>query len=142
MTGGTTRARLELLHGSVTKEIIGAFYSVYNAVGYGLPESAYQRGLLTELGLRGVESSREVPFSVQYKGIVIGEYRTDLIVARQVIVECKVAEKILPAHEVQLLTYLRATGLSVGLILNFGPTATFRRMALTSSEPGSSIIRA
>lgn len=142
MPGGTTRAGLELLHGSVTKDIIGSFYSVYNAVGYGLPESAYQSGLLVELGLRGVETKREVPVTVLYKGVSIGDYRTDLIVGGHVVVECKVAEKIIPAHEMQLLTYLRATGLAVGLILNFGPTATFRRMALTSPPTGSAIIRA
>jgi GxxExxY protein len=142
MPGGTTRAGLELLHGSVTKDIIGAFYSVYNAVGYGLPESAYQRALLVELGLRGVETEREVPFTVRYKAVVIGDYRTDLIVANTVVVECKVAEKIIPAHEMQLLTYLRATELSVGLILNFGPSPTFRRLALTSLPTGSAIIRA
>ncbi len=142
MPGGTTRAGLELLHGSVTREIIGAFYSVYNAVGYGLPEAAYQRGLLVELGIRGVETEREVPVTVTYKGVSIGAYRTDLIVDGQVVVECKVAEKILPAHEMQLLTYLRATGLAVGLILNFGPTATFRRMLLSSAQEGSAIIRA
>src|SRR5476649_20883 len=106
MPGGTTRAGLELLHGSVTKDIIGAFYSVYNAVGYGLPEAAYQRGLVVELGLRGVDTAREVPVTVVYKGVTIGDYRTDLIVGGQVVVECKVAEKIIPAHEMQLLTYL------------------------------------
>ena len=142
MTRGTKRGALDLLHGPITEQIIGAYFAVYNAVGYGLPEAAYQRALLIELELRRVETRREVPFTVKYKGRSIGDYRTDLIVAGIAVVECKVAEKIIPAHEMQVLTYLRATGLTVGLILNFGPTPTFRRLALSSPQEKSAIFRA
>ena len=79
--------------------------------------------------------------NVQFEGVEVGVYRADLIVDGKVIVESKVADKIARVHELQLLNYLRATGLTVGLILNFGPQPTFRRLLLTSPQDGSVLIR-
>ena len=79
--------------------------------------------------------------TVQFEGVEVGVYRADLVVEGKVIVECKVAEKLSRVHELQLLNYLRATGLTVGLIFNFGPQATFRRLLLTSPQEGSVLIR-
>ncbi|MFI5243707.1 MAG: GxxExxY protein [Gemmatimonadales bacterium] len=141
MTGGTASAKLELLHGEVTREIIGAFFDVYNELGYGFFESVYQRALPLALTARGISCDREVPLIVRFRGAVVGEYRADLIVEQRVIVESKVAEKILPAHELQLLNYLKATGITVGLVLNFGPRATFRRLLLSSPQEGPAVIR-
>jgi GxxExxY protein len=141
MTGGTARAGLALVHGELTRHIIGAFFEVYNELGYGFVESVYQRALPLALAARGVRSEREVPLSVRFRGEVVGDYRADLIVEGKVIVESKVADKILPVHEMQLLNYLRATGITVGLVLNFGPRPTFRRLLLTSPQEGSVIIR-
>jgi GxxExxY protein len=142
MTGGTTRAGLALVHGELTREIIGAFFDVYNELGYGFVESVYQRALPVALAARGVRSEREVPLTVRFRGAVVGDYRADLVVDGRVIVESKVAEKILPVHEMQLLNYLRATGIVVGLVLCFGPRPTFRRLLLTSAKEGSVVIRA
>jgi GxxExxY protein len=142
MTGGTTRAGLALMHGDVTREIIGAFYQVYAALGYGFVEAIYQRSLPLALAQRGIKAEREVPMTVMFLETVVGDYRADLIVEGKVIVETKTAEKILPAHEMQLVNYLRATGMNVGLILNFGPRPTFRRMFLSSPQEGSVLIRA
>jgi GxxExxY protein len=141
MTGGTALAELRLVHGDLTREIIGAFYDVYNGLGFGFVESVYQRAIPVALAKRGVQCAREVPMDVQFEGVEVGVYRADLIVDGKVIVECKVAEKIVRVHELQLLNYLRATGLSVGLILNFGHQATFRRLLLTSPKEGSVLIR-
>lgn len=141
MTGGTTLAGLTLVHGDLTREIIGAFYDVYNALGFGFVESVYQRAIPVALARRGVRCAREVLMNVQFEGVEVGVYRADLVVDAKVIVECKVAEKIGRVHELQLLNYLRATGLSVGLILNFGPQATFRRLLLSSPQEGSMLIR-
>jgi GxxExxY protein len=141
MTGGTARAGLALVHGELTRHIIGAFFEVYNELGYGFVESVYQRALPLALAARGVRSEREVPLSVRFRGEVVGDYRADLIVEGKVIVESKVADKILPVHEMQLLNYLRATGITVGLVLNFGPRPTFRRLLLTSPQEGSVVIR-
>ena len=139
MTGGTTQTKLELLHGELTGAIIGAFFDVYNELGYGFFEAVYQRALPFARAARGIDCQREVPLTVRFRGAVVGEYRADLIVEKKVIVESKVAEKIVAAHEMQLLNYLRATGISVGLVLNFGPRPTFRRLLLSPKEESAVI---
>jgi len=130
MTGGTTLENDGLVHGDITREIIGAFYETYRELGHGFLEAVYQRALPMALAARGVRSEREVPLVVRFRGSVVGEYRADLIVESRVLVETKVGEKIIQAHEMQLLNYLSATRLRVGLILNFGPRPTFRRLLL------------
>lgn len=139
---GTTKAELELLHGALTGRIIGAFFDVYNELGHGFAELVYQHAIVVALSERGVPTETERALTIRYHDIVVGEYRADLIVHDRVIVECKVATKIVPTHETQLLNYLKATGLKVGLILNFGSDATFRRMLLSSTKGASSVIRA
>jgi GxxExxY protein len=138
----TARAGLDLVHGDLTREIIGAFYDVYNTLGYGFAESVYQHALPIVLSKRGLRSERELPISVLYENRVVGVFRADLVVEERVIVESKVADKIVNVHEMQLVNYLKATGINVGLILNFGPRATFRRMFLSSPQEGSVLIRA
>jgi GxxExxY protein len=142
MTVGTTREGLDLVHSDLTREIIGSFYDVYNKLGYGFAESVYQHALPIALAKRGLKSERELPLSVMYEQKNVGVFRADLIVEEKVIVETKVADKIVQVHEMQLLNYLKATGIKVGLILNFGPQATFRRMFLSSPQEGSVVIRA
>ena len=141
MPGETTREGLALMHGALTREIIGAFFDVYNELGYGFLESVYQRALPIALAARGVRSEREIPLAVRFRDAVVGDYRADLVVEGRVIVESKVAIKVLAVHEIQLLNYLKATGIALGLILNFGPQATFRRLLLSSPQDGSVIIR-
>jgi GxxExxY protein len=89
-----------------------------------------------------MQSERERAVAVTFMGEHVGDYRADLIVEGKVIVETKVADKIVPVHEMQLLNYLKATGITVGLVLNFGPRPTFRRLLLTSTKDGSAVIRA
>jgi len=95
---------------------------VHNALGYGFLEKVYENALAVELRARGVEAEQQRPFSVLYKGEVVGQYGCDLLVAGKVIVEVKAAKEIADEHIAQALNYLKATGLSVGLILNFGKT--------------------
>ena len=137
-----TRADLELLHGALTGQIIGAFFDVYNELGHGFAELVYHRAMLVALAERGVRTETQRILTIQFHGSVVGDYRADLIVDDRVIVECKVATKILQAHETQLLNYLKATGLKIWLILNFGPDATFRRMLLSSGGNRSAVVRA
>jgi GxxExxY protein len=136
------RAELELLHGALTAQIIGAFFDVYNELGHGFAELVYRRAMVVALTERGIQTETERALTVRFRGVVVGDYRADLIVDAKVIVECKVAVKVLPTHETQLLNYLKATGLKIGLILNFGPDATFRRMLLSSSGVGPQVLRA
>lgn len=133
----TTRTETTLLHGELSGQIIGAFLQLYNELGFGFAESVYQRALPATLLNRGVPSEREVPFEVSYRGEPIGHYRADLVVDGKVIVEIKATDQIIPMHEVQLLNYLKATGIGLGLVLNFGPRPTFRRLILSSSRKAS-----
>lgn len=141
MTGGTTKDGLGLMHGEISRGILGAFYDVYNEMGPGFLEAVYQRALPVALAERGIASEREVPILVRFRGEIVGEYRADLVVERKVIVECKVTEKVLPYHEAQLLNYLKATRISVGLVLCFGARPSFRRLLLTSRENGPVVMR-
>jgi GxxExxY protein len=138
---GTTRAGIDLLHSDVTRAIITAFFDVHRILGDGYVESVYQRALPILLKRRGVKSEREVPVVVNFLGEHVGDYRADLIVEGKVIVETKVADRIVPVHEMQLLNYLKGTGIEVGLILNFGPTPTFRRLVFTKEKGVPAIFR-
>ena len=127
--GGTAHA--ELLHGDITGEIIAAFYAVYNELGFGFLEAVYVRALAIELFQRRMQVAREVPVTVHYKGVTVGTYRADLLVADTVVVEAKAGEHATEADRIQLLNYLRASGKEVGLLLNFGPKAILRRVIHT-----------
>ncbi len=113
------------------KQIIGAFFTVYNELGYGFIESVYKRALVVELQARGIACEREVVFTVYYKGVDVGLYKADLLVEGKVIVEVKTSDKLAPIHEVQVINYLRAADVSVGLLLNYGPQPMFRRLILS-----------
>jgi GxxExxY protein len=109
-----------LIEEELTEKIIGAAIEVHRELGPGLLESAYAACLAHELTLRGLRFRTEVPLPVVYKGVRLDcGYRMDLIVEERVLLELKTAEKILPVHEAQLLTYLRLSGIKVGLLINF-----------------------
>jgi GxxExxY protein len=108
-------------HSELTREIINAFYQVYNTLGYGFLEKVYQNALAHELTKRGYRVASNVPIEVYYDGVIMGEYFADLVVNDVVILELKAVENITEQHEAQLLNYLKATKVDVGLILNFGP---------------------
>ena len=131
---GTTAHHVRLLHGELSHEILGAFFSVHTTLGHGFLEAAYQHALVAELRTRRLAVATSVPFQIRDKGGIVGEYRADLVVARTVIVGCKVAEFLTAVHEAQLLNYLKASRLELGLLLNFGPRATFRRLIRSSRE--------
>jgi GxxExxY protein len=109
-----------LAHSGITEAIIGAAIEVHRRLGPGLLESAYQRCLEYELSERGIAFAREVAVPVVYKGVALDcGYKMDLVVEGIVVVELKSVETILPVHEAQLLTYMRLSGLRVGLMINF-----------------------
>jgi GxxExxY protein len=109
-----------ILHGELTKEIIGAAIEVHRALGPGLLESAYRACLCEELRLRGLQFGTEVKLPVMYKGIVVDVgYRMDVVVEDRVVLELKAVEKVTRIYEAQLLTHLRLSGHRVGLLINF-----------------------
>jgi GxxExxY protein len=115
-------------HSELTEIIIGVFYDVYNELGFGFLESVYRKALQMSLQEKQLMVDAEVPVPVFFRGKNVGDFRADLVVNSCVLVELKTAETIVVAHEAQLLNYLRATTLEVGLILNFGPKPQVRRL--------------
>lgn len=114
-------------HTELTSAIIKAFYDVYNQLGYGFLEKVYENALAHELKKRGFSVAQQFPIEVIYDGIVMGSYFADLLVDDAVIVELKAAESIGKQHEAQLLNYLKAGRIDVGLLLNFGPKPQVKR---------------
>ena len=104
----------------ITRRIIGCAYRVYNAMGYGFLESVYENCMLLELRAIGLRVVNQHPIQVRYLGQVVGEFTADLLVEDLVIVELKAVRALLMIHEVQVVNYLKATGIDVGLLLNFG----------------------
>ena len=104
----------------LTGEVIGAAIEVHKALGPGLLESAYEECLCHELKLRGIEFERQVDLPIEYKGTKLDcAYRMDIVADDQLIVELKSCESLQPIHQAQLLTYLKLTGLKMGLLINF-----------------------
>jgi len=123
-----------LKHKELTDKIIGVFYEVYNELGHGFLESVYERAIAIALSQAGMQVERQLPLEVTFRGHVVGDFRADLIVERSVILELKAAAGIDPSHEAQLLNYLRATEIEVGLVLNFGSKPQFKRMVFENSR--------
>lgn len=104
----------------ITEQIIGAAFEVHNVLGYGFLEKVYQRALQVELQLRGIKVELEPLFKVQFKGVIVGDYAADLLVAGKIIVELKTDAVYQSIHEAQLLNELRGTGIKLGYLINFG----------------------
>lgn len=107
-------------HQELTEQIIGCAYKVYNRMGHGFLESVYEKCLAIELRKKGMSFSQQHPITVFYDDEIVGEFVADFFVEEKVIVELKSVRRIVKAHEVQLVNYLKATRTSVGLLLNFG----------------------
>lgn len=117
------------LHGEVTEQVIGAAVEVWKVLGYGFLEKVYENALMVELKLRGVAAEQQHSIDVHYKGVLVGQYTADVLADRKVIVELKAEKEYNSKHEAQLLNYLKATGIKVGLLLNFGEKkCEFRRL--------------
>lgn len=121
-------------HSDLTEQIIGAFYAVYSALGYGFLEKVYVKALMIELERRGIKAEDEFPIDVYYLGQRVGEYYSDLIVNELVILEIKATKHLADEHEAQLLNYLKATPYEVGLLLNFGPKPETKRRSFDNTR--------
>jgi len=122
------RASIELIHAQLTGKIIDCFYTVYNNLDFGMLESVYRNALAVELERQGLGARKEVPIEVVYCGVQVGHFRLDLLVENRVAVEVKATELLSPTAKRQLLNYLRASQLDVGLLLHFGPEPKFHRL--------------
>jgi|SRR5690625_2158976 len=124
----------KISHKKLTDNIIKTFYDVYNELGYGFLEKVYQNAMFIELKSRGFQVEAQKQIKVFYKHFKVGEYYADLIVDDLVILELKAAEVIVKEFEWQLLNYLRATPIEVGLLLNFGKKPEFRRKVFDNNR--------
>ena len=124
----------EPLHGEITGKIIAAMYDVHNELGYGFLESIYKNAMAVALRELGLRVDRTVVYEVHYHGVLLGRYVADLVVELKVNVETKTARSIATAHTTQTLNYLKASGLEVGLALNFGLSAQFKRIVLSQEH--------
>ena len=116
-------------HKELTEKIIEIFYRVYNNLGYGFLEKIYENAMMIEFKKEGIFAVAQFAIKVFYEGEVIGEYYADILVDNKVIVEIKAAKHLVEENEAQLLNYLKATDIEVGLLLNFGTKPEFKRKA-------------
>lgn len=115
----------------LTYKINGAIFEVHRTLGEGFLEKVYENALVIELRSLGLKAESQVPLSVNYKGKVVGEYFDDLVVENQVVLELKAVDELTMVHQAQLLNYMRATGMTLGLLVNFkGEKAVIRRLVL------------
>ena len=119
-------------HSTITSKIIEAFYNVYNKLGYGFLEKVYENSMMIELNRLGLNAVKQFPITVHYDEFNVGEYFADIIVENSVIVELKAAENLVVEHEIQLVNYLKATEIEVGLLLNFGKEPQLKRKVFSS----------
>ena len=123
-----------LKHGDLTENLIGIFFNIHNELGHGFLESVYEQAFSVGLAEKDIFFQRQIAVPVWYHGQQIGEFRADLLVDEKVLVELKTGRDIEPGWEKQLLNYLRATEIEVGLLFNFGPNARFRRYVFDNTK--------
>ncbi len=124
-------------HENITKEIIGCAFEVINELGVGFLESVYEKSMLIALQELGLPTQSQQQIKVFFRDKVVGEFYADLLVDEKVLVELKTVKKILPQHEAQVINYLNATGISVGLLINFGsPKLEFKRFTRKENHIG------
>ena len=117
-----------LKHSTVTQTVLGCAFEVINELGAGFVESVYERSMLLALSQKGLSVSSQHPIQVSFRGVCVGDFYADLLVEGKVIVELKAAKAIAPEHQAQIINYLNATGIEVGLLINFGnPKLEYKR---------------
>ena len=118
----------------LTEKIIKIFYKVYNKLGYGFLEKVYENAMMIDFKREGVPSVSQSAIKVYYEDEIVGEYFADILVDDKIIVEIKAARNLASEHEAQLLNYLKATSIEVGLLVNFGPKPEIKRKAFDNSR--------
>jgi GxxExxY protein len=124
----------DLKYKELTEKILEIYFRVYNRLGYGFLEKIYENAMMVEFEKEGLRAVAQSPISVHYEGRMIGEYYADILVEDRVILEIKAARSLAPENEAQLLNYLRATNIEVGLLLNFGPEPEIRRKVFDNTK--------
>ena len=126
-----------MIEEELTGRVIKAFYKVYNTLGHGFIESVYHNAMILELIAQGLVVETEKPIAVYYEGRIVGTFSADLLVNSTVMIELKAVDTIHPVHEAQLINYLRATEIEVGLLFNFGKKPEFKRKYFSNEKKNS-----
>jgi len=121
------------LHTELSEKILKAYFKVYNTLGYGFLEKVYENAMMIELRKFDLRCYQQQHIDVFYDERKVGDYFADIIVENKLIIELKASEYLVPEHEAQLVNYLRATDIEVGLLLNFGSTPQHKRRVLTAA---------
>jgi GxxExxY protein len=121
-------------HQQLTSAIINCAYKVHNTLGFGFLETVYHNALLIELTKAGFHAEKEKRIKVFYNDHLVGEYAADILVEDKVILELKSVKDLHPAHSAQLINYLKATGIEIGLLINFGESVQIKRKILTQAQ--------
>ena len=116
-----------MLHKQTTEKIINAYYKVYNTLGYGFLEKVYENSMVVALRKAGLKVEQQKNIKVYYESEEVGDYYADLLVEDLVIIELKAAKALSEDHEAQLVNYLKATTIEIGLLINFGKEPNFKR---------------
>ena len=124
-------------HKELTAKIIECAYKVHNTLGFGFLESVYQNALLIELIKAGLQAEKEKKIQVHYDNQLVGDYMADIIVENKVILELKSVKDLHPAHSAQLINYLKATSLEIGLLINFGESVEIKRKVFSPPKDWS-----
>ena len=124
-------------YADLTGETIRAFFTVHGRLGYGFLEKVYENALALELRKSGLQAEQQKPIAVYYDDRIVGEYFADIVVNGVVLLELKAVRQLVREHEAQLLNYLKATTIEVGLLLNFGVKAEFARKVFDNDRKGS-----
>lgn len=120
------------LHSDITDLILKAYYNVFNRLGYGFLEKVYENAMLIELKKLGLSCEKQKPIKVFYDDVQVGEYFADIVINECIIIELKATETLCPEHEAQLVNYLKATEMEVGVLLNFGKIPQHKKRVLTN----------
>ena len=123
-----------LRHRDLTQKIIGVFYEVYNELGHGFLESVYETAFEMALVSKGINVLTQIEVPVWFRGKKIGDFSADMLVEKSVLLELKAGSQLNPAHEAQLLNYLRATEIEVGILFSFGLKPEFKRLAYDNTR--------
>lgn len=131
------RKKFKGKHSDLTGKILGAFFQLHKEMGFGFSEKVYQAALVILLEELGMVVEQQRPIKVYFRDKVVGKYVADMVINGVVLLELKAVERLVDAHSAQLLNYLKSTEIEVGLLLNFGPQAEFRRKIYDNSRKGT-----
>ena len=127
----------ERLHQELTRSIIGCAFEVINDLGSGFLESVYEKAMIIALLGAGISVEAQKPITVCFRGKPVGDFYADLLIEDNVIVELKAVKALTPEHQAQIINYLNATGIEVGLLINFGnPKLEYKRFTRSKNKPG------